>query len=65
VRRNPWVAVGVLALIAIQLLYTYAPVMNDVFGSAPLDPASWLLIGAVAVAAYGTVEIAKALHKNS
>src|SRR5690606_851356 len=33
VRRNPWVAVSALALVAIQLFYTYAPPMNDVFGS--------------------------------
>ncbi|MFB4319268.1 cation-translocating P-type ATPase [Actinomadura sp. 21ATH] len=59
VRRNPWVGAGALALIAIQALYTYAPVMNDVFRSAPLPAPAWARIAAVAAVAYALVELAK------
>ncbi|MFI0353279.1 HAD-IC family P-type ATPase [Actinomadura sp. 9N407] len=59
VRRNPWVGAGALALIAIQILYTYAPVMNDVFHSAPLAAPAWARIAAVAVLTYAVVELAK------
>ncbi|MFI0447494.1 HAD-IC family P-type ATPase [Actinomadura sp. 6N118] len=59
VRRNPWVGAGALALIAVQALYTYVPVMNDLFGSAPLAAPAWARIAAVAVLAYALVELAK------
>jgi len=48
-------------LIAVQLLYTYAPFMNEVFGSAPLGAGPWLRMVAVAVAAYAVVEAFKAV----
>ncbi|MFG2006221.1 HAD-IC family P-type ATPase [Spirillospora sp. NPDC048911] len=63
VRRNPWVGAGALALIAIQLLYTYAPVMNDLFRSAPIDAGAWARITAMAVLAYALVELAKRLTR--
>ncbi|MFC9975691.1 HAD-IC family P-type ATPase [Spirillospora sp. NPDC127200] len=59
VRRNPWVGAGALALIAVQALYTYAPAMNGLFRSAPLDAAAWARIAAVAVLTYGVIELAK------
>ncbi|MDX6744790.1 HAD-IC family P-type ATPase [Actinocorallia sp. A-T 12471] len=59
VRRNPWVGVGAVALVAIQLAYTYVPFMNTVFRSAPLTPAHWLHAVAVALLAYGAVELLK------
>ncbi|MFI6519800.1 HAD-IC family P-type ATPase [Spirillospora sp. NPDC050679] len=59
VRRNPWVGAGALALIAVQALYTYAPPMNDLFRSAPLDAGAWVRIAAVAVLTYGIIELAK------
>lgn len=65
IRRNPWVAVGALTLIAIQLAYTYAPPMNELFRSAPLGLGAWLRVALVAIAAYGTVEIAKAFHRDA
>jgi cation-transporting P-type ATPase F len=60
-RRNRWIGAGVLGLIAIQLLYTYLPAMNDLFGSAPLDLAAWLTAIGVALIGYGVVELAKRL----
>ncbi|KAB2352255.1 HAD-IC family P-type ATPase [Actinomadura rudentiformis] len=65
IRRNPWVGAGALALIAIQLLYTYAPFMNDLFRSAPINAGAWARVTAVAVLAYALVELAKRLTRPS
>ncbi|SEG88064.1 cation-transporting ATPase F [Thermomonospora echinospora] len=65
VRRNPWVAVGAVALIGVQLCYTYAPVMHEVFGSAPLGGTAWLRAIAVALISYVLVELFKAAYRDS
>jgi cation-transporting ATPase F len=64
VRRNPWVAASALALIAIQVLYTYTPFMNDVFDSAPLDAAAWVRIAVIAAASYLLVEALKLIQRG-
>jgi magnesium-transporting ATPase (P-type) len=48
---NPWLLVGVAAMIAAQVAFTYAPFMNVAFHSAPLDAAAWPRVIAVALAA--------------
>ncbi len=59
VRRNPWIALSVVSLAALQVLYTYTPFMNDVFGSAPLGAAAWARIAVIAVISYLVVEALK------
>jgi len=59
---NVWVLVGSGAMIILQLLYTYLPVMNRVFQSAPISGRDWLMIIAVAVAVYGIIELEKMLR---
>jgi cation-transporting ATPase F len=61
--RNPWVAVGGVTLLGLQALYTYAPFMNDLFHSAPLNITAWLRICAVAVISYTVVELIKGTHR--
>ncbi|HZJ25992.1 MAG TPA: HAD-IC family P-type ATPase [Acidimicrobiia bacterium] len=39
--RNPLVPFGVAAMVGLQLLYTYAPFMNSLFGSAPIGLTAW------------------------
>ena len=56
---NRWVIAGSLAMLGAQLLFTYAPVMNKLFHTAPIDAASWLRIVGVAVIAFGAVELEK------
>jgi magnesium-transporting ATPase (P-type) len=56
---NWWVIAGSLAMLAAQLLFTYTPVMNKLFHTAPIGAESWLRIGAVAAAAFVAVEIEK------
>ncbi len=57
--KNPWLFVGVILMIVLQLLFTYLPVMQRVFGTADLGSTEWLLIVGVGVAIYGAVEIEK------
>ncbi len=56
---NRWTILGALAMVGAQLLFTYAPVMNNLFHSAPLAGESWLRIGGVAVLAFAAVELEK------
>ncbi|HZE33627.1 MAG TPA: HAD-IC family P-type ATPase [Actinoallomurus sp.] len=61
-RRNPSIIAAVLTLAAIQILYTYLPFANDLFGSAPLDEAAWLRVAVVAVTSYVVIEVVKAMQ---
>ncbi len=53
---NRWIVVGVSVMVALQLAFTYVPVMNQMFHSAPIGWDAWwriLLTGAVAYAVIG------------
>ena len=56
---NPWVLGGAAGMIAVQVLFTYAPFMNRLFHSAPLSLESWLHIFAVGLVAFGAVGLEK------
>jgi Ca2+-transporting ATPase len=38
---NPWIYVGIAAILLLQLAFVYLPFMNALFGSAPLNLKSW------------------------
>ncbi|MEU5878693.1 HAD-IC family P-type ATPase [Spirillospora sp. NPDC047279] len=65
IRRNPWVGAGVASLVAVQLLYTYLPVMNDLFESAPIGPGEWSHVAVVALISYAMIELTKRLSPVS
>jgi Ca2+-transporting ATPase len=56
---NLWAVGGVTGMVLLQLFYTYVPVMNQLFHSAPISGQSWLLIIAVSLAAYFIVGVEK------
>ena len=56
---NWWVILGIGSIIAVQLLFTYTPVMNVLFHSAPISVESWVRILVVAVIAFAAVELEK------
>jgi Ca2+-transporting ATPase len=56
---NPWLFVGVITMVAAQLLFTYLPAMQHVFGTASLGITEWMLILAVGLVIYVVVEIEK------
>ncbi len=39
---NPWVFGGALAMTLLQLLFTYHPALNRIFGTEPVHPAYWV-----------------------
>jgi magnesium-transporting ATPase (P-type) len=61
---NLWVFAGIAAMIAAQVLFTHAPIMNRLFHTAPLDGASWLYITGVGLAAYCVVEFEKWVRRK-
>jgi magnesium-transporting ATPase (P-type) len=56
---NPWVIFGSLAMVALQLAFTYLPAMNALFHSAPIGLDSWWRILAFATFAYLLVGMEK------
>ncbi|HKB59341.1 MAG TPA: cation-transporting P-type ATPase [Gallionellaceae bacterium] len=61
--RYVLLTIGILAII--QVLFTYVPVMNRIFGGAPLDLAEWGLIVSFALLAFAAVEIEKSLIRRN
>jgi len=61
---NRWLIAGVTAMLALQLLFTYAPVMNAVFHSVPISLRSWAAVIAVALAAMAAVEVEKGIGRR-
>ncbi len=51
-------------LVALQLLFTYAPPMNAVFHSTPLDADSWAVILLLGAAVFLTIEAEKTLLRR-
>lgn len=60
--RVVWVAVG--SLLALQLVFTYAPFMNAWFESAPIGPRDWGLALGLAVVVFLLCEAGKALARH-
>jgi magnesium-transporting ATPase (P-type) len=56
---NPWIIGGISAMLAAQIAFTYAPVMNRLFHTAPLPAATWLHIIGVGLIAFALVGLEK------
>ncbi|MBN2369182.1 MAG: cation-transporting P-type ATPase [Vicinamibacteria bacterium] len=61
---NRWVWAGAGVMTLLQLLFTYSPLFNRVFGSAPIAAAHWLALGAVAIATSVIVSVEKKLWRR-
>lgn len=57
--KNRPALAGAAAMIAAQMLLTYAPFMNATFHTAPIDVGAWMRIAGVAAASFAIVEIEK------
>jgi len=62
---NRWVIVGIVAMVLLQLLFTYAPFMNEALSSAPIRSAAWARIVAVGFGGYLVVELEKWLRRRN
>jgi cation-transporting ATPase F len=61
---NPWAIGGAVLMVLIQMLFTYAPFMHTIFGSAPMPFYLWLDVLAVSLVAYILIEIEKWLRRR-
>jgi len=61
---NPWIWVGIAAMMATQLAFTYLPVMNWLFHTAPIGWMDWLHIFAVGLAIYLIIGVEKAWRRH-
>jgi cation-transporting ATPase F len=61
---NRWVFVGVAGTLILQLLFTYVPLMNQLFSSAPISLQDWGYILAFSLVGYLIVELDKWLRRR-
>lgn len=59
---NRWLLAGCAAMLAAQALFTYAPIMNRLFHTAPLPLETWVRIVAVGLVAFFAVGAEKWLR---
>ena len=59
---NPWVLGGCALMMVLQACFTYVPVMNVMFHSAPVGLDSWIKVLAVGLAAFAVVEAEKKIQ---
>jgi Ca2+-transporting ATPase len=62
---NPWLFIGVITMGISQLLFTYLPAMQRVFGTANLGAEEWMLIMIVGVVVFIVIEIEKKVTMSS
>ncbi len=56
---NPWVLVGSAVMVVLQLLFTYTPVMNRLFQTAPVSIRDWGLILLISFGVYLAIGLEK------
>jgi cation-transporting P-type ATPase F len=61
---NPWAIGGSILMVLLQLIFTYVPLMNRLFESAPMPAYLWLDVAAVGLAAFFVIEIEKWLRRK-
>ncbi len=59
---NMWVFVGVSSMLLLQIVYTYLPVLNRLFHSAPISLEAWVRIAGAGFAAFLIIEFEKMLR---
>lgn len=61
---NPWAIGGSVLMVLLQILFTYAPFMHQLFGSAPMSLILWVDVLVVSLAAFGIIEVEKWLRRR-
>jgi len=62
---NRWLIIGVTLMTLLQILFTYAPVMNQLFGSAPIAVIEWVWILSGCLMIYTVVGAEKWLRNRA
>jgi magnesium-transporting ATPase (P-type) len=61
---NPWIWGGIAAMMAAQLLFTYSPLMNRLFHTAPIGVMDWVHIVMVGLAIHVVIGLEKAFRRQ-
>ena len=64
VRKNMALVGGALLMACMQMLYTYVPALNHLFGTAPLGVWTWAWIVGLAIGVHVAVEIEKWIRRR-
>jgi Ca2+-transporting ATPase len=56
---NKLIFLGIAVMILLQIAFTYAPIMNEIFQSKPIGIESWLKIIGVSIVTFLIIEIKK------
>jgi len=59
---NRWLVLGVAVMTLLQVLFTYSPAMNQLFGSAPMGSVEWAWVLSGGLTIYAVVGIEKWLR---
>jgi len=59
---NPWLLAGAVSMATIQVFFTHSPMMNELFGSAPLSPSQWGMVLFCGFVIYLVIDIEKRLR---
>ncbi len=59
---NRWLVLGVLVMVLLQVLFTYSPAMNQLFGTAPMARIEWLWVLGGGLTIYTVVGVEKWLR---
>ena len=62
---NLWLVLGVSVMVLLQVVFTYAPAMNDLFGTAPMDTTEWVWVLSGGLAIYMVVGAEKWLRRRT
>ena len=62
---NRWLVFGVITMTVLQIILTYVPVMNTLFGTAPMTLLQWLPIIASGLVIYTIVGLEKAWRRRA
>ncbi|MEW6500669.1 MAG: cation transporting ATPase C-terminal domain-containing protein, partial [Thermodesulfobacteriota bacterium] len=54
---------GAVAMLLLQVAYTYVPVMNRLFASAPIELSAWLAVFGAGVASLVMIEVEKWIQR--
>ena len=61
---NRWLFAGIGGMLALQILFTHAPIMNRLFHSAPVSAEAWLHSALVGLAVFCVVEVEKWVRRR-
>jgi len=61
---NPWIWGGIAAMAVAQLLFTYSPLMNQLFHTAPIGLMDWVRILGVGLIIYLVIGVEKKIRQH-